>query len=345
MKSKKSVLLVDDSPFFASQMSRSLRQDPSLYVQTVHTQTEGLSVLKESTFDVVIWDIVMLNPDSLSIVETLKKQAGLFLLRASDVEALRWRGCNPEADTQTTVVQKPKTVEDMVRFGQVYIHGQHPSNGTSTTDSVGPNAYIEQLEKQLPLVSPCVIGVVASTGGPAALVEMLQVLPAEYPIPIFVVQHMAGGFMSTFCDWLNSRLSLPVQVATHRRLIRAGVWLAPDGSHLEVFRNRMFLDSELSTVQFSKPSGDVLLRSLGLNFASRSLGIVMTGLGEDGAQGLSEMASHGGQAYTQSPNTCVVPGMVEASLSNCEVHGSMSPVELGQLLQGFAPTRFSSDSF
>lgn len=344
MKSKKSVLLVDDSPFFASQMSRSLRQDPSLHVQTVHTQTEGLSALKESTFDVVIWDIVMLNPDSLSIVHTLKKQAGLFLLRTSDVEALRWRGFDPELDVQTTVVQKPKSVEEMVLFRQVYIHGGR-SEIALPTDVGVPNSYIEQLQAQLPLVSPCVIGVVASTGGPAALVEMLKVLPAEYPIPIFIVQHMSGGFMSTFSDWLNSRLSLPVQVATHRQVIRAGVWLAPDGTHLEISRNRMLLNTELAAVQFSKPSGDVLLRSLGHTFASRSLGVVMTGLGQDGAQGLSDVLSHGGQVYIQSPETCVVPGMVEASLSKCPVQESLSPVELGTLLQGFAPTRISPDVF
>ncbi len=348
LKSKKSVLLVDDSPFFATQLSRSLQQDPSLQVWTVYTQAEGISVLKKSAFDVVVWDIVMLNPDSLCRVQALKKKARLVLLRASDIEALRWREYNPESDIRTSVAQKPKTLLDMVAFREVYIHGLRNHSTSPSTESVVSKTYTERLKEHLPLVSPCAIGVVASTGGPAALVEMLQVLPKEYPIPIFIVQHMSGGFMSTFCDWLNSRLALSVQVATHRQLIRAGVWLAPDGAHLEVSPSRMLLNSELAAVQFSKPSGDVLLRSIGAVFGVRSLGVVMTGLGQDGAQGLSDLSSHGGQVYVQSPATCVVPGMVEASMSCCRTERALSietlsPVELGTLLQGFAPTRLPPD--
>ena len=336
MNSSISILLVDDSPFFANRLGETIVAERGFDVTVVHTQDAGMRMIAKEQYDVVIWDIMMLKAATLHIVQMELLNTQLILLRSCETEALRWGDHDPASHRKTSVVAKPSSSSLMTDFAtqlQVRMRSvEHTGNAASTSKPpAGVPAFAKGVLGRTTAIAPYIIGVVASTGGPLALLEMLKVLPADYPIPIVIVQHMSGGFMSTFSEWLGARVAIPVRLASHERSIEPGVWLAPDRTHLKLTR-RHFVLEDTAPVQFSKPSGDVLLNSLGAVFGSRSLGIVMTGLGQDGADGLRHLKSKGGRAYVQSPDTCTIPGMVNASLSQCAVDEALSPEMLGQTL-------------
>lgn len=167
--------------------------------------------------------------------------------------------------------------------------------------------------------------IAASTGGPAALGRVIPLLPADYPTPVLVVQHMPPVFTALLAQSLDIRSALPVFEATHgMALARGHVYLAPGGRHLVVRRDQGFVRTGLDdgpTECGVRPATDVLLRSLAhLATPSPALVAVLTGMGHDGREGLRLFAPRRRHCLVQSADTCVVNGMpgalVEAGLAD-----------------------------
>jgi two-component system chemotaxis response regulator CheB len=138
--------------------------------------------------------------------------------------------------------------------------------------------------EQLPL-GATVVGVGASTGGPRALEEVLVDLPGDFPLPVLVVQHMAVGFIDGLIRWLDQRAALPVRVARDGDRARPGIWFAPDDAHL-LLEPAMRLTLDRETVAGAhRPSADMLLTSLAHVAGPGAIGVVLTGMGRDGAAG------------------------------------------------------------
>jgi two-component system chemotaxis response regulator CheB len=156
------------------------------------------------------------------------------------------------------------------------------------------------------------IGIAASTGGPPALVQLLSALPRNYPLPILVAQHIAAGFSVGFAKWLGTQMTLAVEIASAHALIEAGhVYLAPDGHHIEVTaRGRLAITPSASG---HCPSGNRLFSSLARHYGPAAIGIILTGMGEDGAQGLLELHQTGALTFGQDQPSCVVFGMPQAA--------------------------------
>jgi two-component system chemotaxis response regulator CheB len=176
------------------------------------------------------------------------------------------------------------------------------------------------------------IGVCASTGGPQALVSTIRELPADYPIPILVVQHIADGFTETLVRWLSTAVGLPVRLAAHDDALEPGVSLAPAGSHLVVDPSgaRLRLCSDVHEGSHT-PSGDVLFHSLARAFGPAAAAVVLTGMGRDGARGLASVRSEGGLTIAQSAATSAIFGMPKAALeSGAEL--TLGPAEIGAQL-------------
>jgi two-component system chemotaxis response regulator CheB len=153
------------------------------------------------------------------------------------------------------------------------------------------------------------IGICASTGGPHALVALLADIPATFPIPIFVVQHIAPGFVDGFARWLDSEVPLPVRLGTAGARATAGVWVAPEGAHLAVDGAGCLTLDGATVAGLHRPSGDVLLRSLADTAGQDAVAIVLTGMGRDGADGLGEVRRVGGLTIAQDETTSTVFGM------------------------------------
>lgn len=169
---------------------------------------------------------------------------------------------------------------------------------------------------------PRVIGIGASTGGPAALQRVFSDIPASIPVPILVVQHIARGFVAGLADWLNAVTPLRVRVATHGETLQPGtVYIAPDDCQLAVTRRSTVDLSNRTAVGGFLPSCNVLFSSLGESFGAAALGVIMTGMGQDGLEGLRELRDAGALVLAQDEETSVVFGMPAVAISAGLAHG------------------------
>jgi two-component system, chemotaxis family, protein-glutamate methylesterase/glutaminase len=161
--------------------------------------------------------------------------------------------------------------------------------------------------------SASVIGVAASTGGPQALATLLAGLPAGFPVPILVVQHIAHGFTAGLAEWLDSLAALPVRLAGRTALADPGVWIAPEGAHLVLRPPRRIALDRSALCGHHRPSADVLLRSLAETAGSGAVAVVLTGMGRDGADGLRAVRAAGGLTIAQDEATSAIYGMPKAA--------------------------------
>lgn len=161
-----------------------------------------------------------------------------------------------------------------------------------------------------------IIGIGASTGGPAALNYLLSRLPKSFSLPILVVQHITFGFGAAFADWLNADSSLPVSLAKHCQAVEPGrVYIAPDGYHLGVNSNGiMHLTNKKVNYNHHIPSVNYLFESLAKSYGHQSLGLLLTGMGDDGALGLRLIREAGGRTFVQDEGSCVVFGMPKEAI-------------------------------
>jgi two-component system chemotaxis response regulator CheB len=178
-----------------------------------------------------------------------------------------------------------------------------------------------------------VITVGVSAGGMKALVTLLAHLPADYPIPIIIVQHLLEGSESFLPEYLNDQVSMPVQEAVDKESLRPGcVYLAPPGYHLLVEDDRSLSLSIDPKVNYCRPSIDVLFDSAAFVFQEKCLGIVLTGANQDGSAGLRNIKANGGMAIVQRPETAEYPAMPLAAIHAVKVDHIMSLDEIGEFL-------------
>jgi two-component system chemotaxis response regulator CheB len=180
-----------------------------------------------------------------------------------------------------------------------------------------------------------VIGICASTGGPPALESALGRLPADFPIPILVVQHMMRGFTEGLVSWLAGQVAPAVGVARKGQDLEPGVWFASDDAHLVLDPCHRLASDEGPAVRGHRPSGDRLLSSLAEVAGAGATGVVLTGMGRDGAAGLVAIKNSGGLTIAQDEASCAVYGMprVAAELGAAQV---LSPVAIGDELARLA---------
>ncbi len=157
--------------------------------------------------------------------------------------------------------------------------------------------------------APQLVAVAASTGGPASLQRILRDLPAAYPAPIVIVQHIATGFAAPLAEWLNAACPMRVKLAEHGEAIdQRTIYLAPDERHLSVADDRLHLLDE-PPVGGHRPSATVLFESAARAYGSALAAVMLTGMGRDGVDGLRAVRAGGGWIVAQDEATSVVHGM------------------------------------
>lgn len=155
-----------------------------------------------------------------------------------------------------------------------------------------------------------VVAIASSLGGPRALSVVLKGLPKDFPAAVCICQHITPGFTEGLAHWLASETALRVLEATQDdKMVPGAVYIAPSGAHLVVQPDgRLFLDPR-APVRGFRPSCDMLLSSAAEAFGKRCIGVILTGMGKDGARGLKEIRERGGRTIAQNAETCVVYGM------------------------------------
>ncbi|NLB83711.1 MAG: chemotaxis-specific protein-glutamate methyltransferase CheB, partial [Synergistaceae bacterium] len=166
---------------------------------------------------------------------------------------------------------------------------------------------------------PEIIAMAASTGGPRALQSVLSEIPGNFPLPIVIVQHMPADFTLSFARRLDSLCALDVEEGTEGMVLRPGLAVvAPGGYHMIVQRKTSSIFScslsDAPPVLSVKPSANVLFRSVAEVTDGKAVGIILTGMGRDGAEGAAAMRAKGSHIIAESQETCVVYGMPKAAV-------------------------------
>lgn len=160
-----------------------------------------------------------------------------------------------------------------------------------------------------------ILAIGASTGGPKAVMSIVKTLPPDFNASVFIVQHISSGFARGFAHWLDLECSLPVRLAETGQLPRGGeVLVAPNDRHMVLAGDRLELTNG-PPINSCKPSIDVFFASLAEEKGTQTVGVLLTGMGKDGARGLAQLHERGGATIVQDEKSCVVFGMPKAAIS------------------------------
>lgn len=184
------------------------------------------------------------------------------------------------------------------------------------------------------------VAIAGSTGAPGVLAEILGGVTSDFPAPVLIVQHLTEGFTDSFARWLGSKLALPVVVATADTVAAPGhAYVAPDHHHLGINVWRRLVLSDDPPIEGFRPSGSYLFSSAARAFGDRTLGIILTGMGEDGATGLLDLRNAGGLTISQDQQSSVVYGMPRQAAAIGAVRQQLPPAGIARLLAGGGNTQ------
>ncbi len=155
-----------------------------------------------------------------------------------------------------------------------------------------------------------IFAIACSTGGPQALAQILPSLPSDFSCPVVIAQHISDGFAGGMAEWLDSLCKLPVKLAAEGDLLQSGViYISPSERHFSVTSSRRVALIERESLDIYHPSCDVLLSSVGDVFGRLAVGVILTGMGSDGAKGMAYIQKNGGMTFGQDEASSVIYGM------------------------------------
>ena len=326
------VLVVEDSPVVQQLLAHVIGEDPRLELAGIAASGEqALRMVESLKPDVVSLDIRLPGIDGFAVTTRLMREHPVpIVVVASDLRDLDIPMRALQAGA-LAVVEKPGSMAradyqtvarhlctQLIIMSQVKVIRQRgrPRNGTCDDDN-GGNGKAAAAPPPLPPPLPPsgaakrrfrALGITASTGGPAALVRLLRGLPTDFPLPVFVVQHIGAPFVAGFASWLGSVTPLPVALASDAPHRPGHVYVAPGELHLTAAPGGMRLVPG-DPVCGQRPSGDVLFSSLATAFGPGAIGVLLTGMGEDGARGLLDMHRAGAYTIAEHASTTVIHSM------------------------------------
>ena len=337
------VLIVDDSAFMRTALSRMIASESGLEVAgAASSGSEALEKIASLDPDVVTLDVEMPGLDGLQTLRRIMNQFPRPVIMVSAVTVKDAENTfNALAAGAFDYVPKQLSAasldilhirSDLVGKIRAAAHSRtSPDVAAAAAAAVStrkpPQSSQPETRSAGSLAPPAIVALGTSTGGPKALQEILPLFPRDLTVPILIVQHMPAGFTAPFAQRLNSLCSIAVREATHREPIQPGVaYIAPAGTHLSVKRLSdsraiLCLDTQPADA-LHIPSVNVLMNSVAESFKSLALGVIMTGMGSDGAEGMNAIHRQGGLTIGQDQATCTVYGMPRA----CAEMGILSRV-------------------
>lgn len=352
------VLVVDDSLTLRSILTAILESDPQIRViGTAADGAEAVRKVRELRPDLVTMDIEMPVMDGLEAIRRIMDQCPTPTVVVS--AAAR----RPEANIAFRAIQagaldvvaKPSGVahrdfeevrEHLVTKVRLMsevrvIRRRYPGSGSSDVIAKPPELMGGSASFSSAAVSAIrPVGLVAigsSTGGPAVLSGLLKALPESIAVPIVVVQHISPGFTQGLVDWLQVGCRASLRIAQGGEIARPGVvYFAPEHSHLVFSGRGRFATEDSPPVSFVRPSATVFFQSVARHYGPDAAGIILTGMGDDGAIGLKAMRDRGALTIAQSEASCIVFGMPKAALALDAAAQVMAPLDIARALSALA---------
>jgi len=323
------VLIVDDSAFMRNALTSMLASDPEIKV--IGTARDGVEAVEKSALlkpDVVTMDVEMprmdgiealalimdKNPVPVIMVSSLTTEGARVTLDALERGAVDFIPKNL-SELSVNIVKIKAMLIDKVKQIARSSKVRTARRSALKSGAVRPARTLPVLSTGARRVSVVAIG--TSTGGPRAIQEIIPHLPRNFPVPIVIAQHMPPNFTAPFADRLNQLSLVSVKEAEEGETLKAGVVLvAPGRGHMKVSKPRgieAIVNIAESREEFIyRPSVDYLMQSVAECFPGRALGVILTGMGNDGVKGLTAIKQTGGRIFAQDEDTCVVYGMPKA---------------------------------
>jgi len=316
------VLVVDDSAFMRKTISMMLNSSP--HIKVIGEAVDGIDAIekvKKLSPDVVTLDVEMPRMNGLDALKIIMKENPLPVIMVSSVtedgaretiKALEYGAVdyipkNLSGNISNIINIKHDLLEKVRHFGRKKI----VSNEKWTRKDTLP------LQKEYTEIKVVVIGV--STGGPKALQEVIPKLPKNFPCGILVVQHMLPLFTSSFAERMNELSDIDVKEAKEGDPIQAGyVLIAPGGYHIKIKKlgDRGYVTLSKEPVLPYTPSVDIAMESAAQAYAHRVIGVIMTGMGSDGKEGIKAIKKANGKTIAQDENTSAIFGMPKAAIES-----------------------------
>ncbi|HET6932528.1 MAG TPA: chemotaxis response regulator protein-glutamate methylesterase [Candidatus Acidoferrum sp.] len=346
MKERVRVLVVDDSALMRKLIPMILERDPD--IEVVGTAMDGAFALRkiaELQPDIVTLDLEMPRMDGLETLRMIMRGAPLpVIVFSTHSKEGAYSTFKALALGAIDFVAKPRNaaagnLEPVALQLAEKIKVAKRAGGRKTIPKPLVEIPPSTTKRSRPALPPNrIIAIGISTGGPNALQYLLTQFPPDFPATFVVVQHMPEGFTDMFARRLDECCALDVHEAKSGDLLVAGrVLICPGNRHMMVRRmprGEMVVLSDTPPINGHRPSADVLFHSVAQEFGLTSVGIIMTGMGEDGAEGIGAIKAAGGMTIAQSEETCVVSGMPRAAMMKGFVQKVLPLDTLGAYLIG-----------
>lgn len=326
------VLVVDDSTFMRKSLSTMLTSDPRIAVAGMaRNGEEALQQVKALKPDVVTMDVEMPGMNGIEAVRRIMAEYPVPIVMVS---SLTTEGASDtlQALEFGAVDYVPKQL-DGVATNIVEIERELIAKIVAASQASGKLAIRQSGGPMAPIVKPSggalsahsvsvtrgnrIVAIGCSTGGPQALMEVLPNFPADFPAAIVIVQHMPKTFTKPFADRMNQICPLEVKEAVDGEEVRAGVVLiAPGGQQFRVKKKNITTNIVSLSPNYEKhlhaPAADIMLQSVAALYGERGIGIILTGMGHDGLEGMKAIKASKGRTIAQDEKTCIVYGMPKA---------------------------------
>ena len=339
------VLVVDDSPLAREMITTILETDSDVSViAQASNGREAIEFLKNGPErpDIITCDIQMpimngfetiehimaYDPIPILIVTVLNKDENFMkALKLGALDIIQ----KPAPDSWEEIPKIGMELIEKVKLlsrVNVVIH----LDGKKKDKQQEKEQKLESREKKL-LFQDKVVGIASSTGGPTTLLRLFKMLPEDFPAPILVVQHMSEGFfIKGLIDWFKNSIKPPIIQAQNGDTIQNGmIYISPIDVHLKIMGRTIVLDDS-PAVKNQKPSANLLFKSIADSHKQNCIGIVLTGIGNDGAEGIKYIKDMGGLTVAQDEETSTVFGMPKAAIDTGFVDKVLPLEEIGQFL-------------
>lgn len=311
------VLVVDDSRVSQEVLLHIIQSDPGLkVVGFANNGDQALQWLQKNDCDVITMDIKMpfLNGFEVTAKVMEVKPTPIVVISSSYTTADRQMSFKALEVGALAILEKPVSVQEKE-------YQQQAEEIIATIKSIADIKVSKRIPQKKTLNEIKAVAIGASLGGPLAIAELLSAIPGHFPVPIFIVQHIATGFADGFARWLQEKTELQVYLAKDKEQAKAGcAYIAADSFQMEIKKGDIIsLQDPLQTKL--QPSVGNLFKSMAETYGSHCIGVILTGMGKDGARELLLMKEKGAATIAQDEASCLMYGMPkEAVLLGAATH-------------------------